>query len=117
MQCIRNTKVIPEKLVHGWIFVYPDNKKSLVLNNRDINKFLKYKKDNLELSFISQSKVEEILGERIDFISPGILVFNDDIAFKDVIDDEDNRGYTIFDKEQINKYYEIYEILKENSDK
>lgn len=112
-----NIDALNRNILMKRIFVYPDNKKSLVLNNRDINKFLKYKKDNLELSFISQSKVEEILRERIDFISPGILVFNDDIAFKDVIDDEDNRGYTIFDKEQINKYYEIYEILKENSDK
>lgn len=98
------------------IFVYPDNKKSLVLNNRDISRFEKYRKDNLELSFISQSKVEHILKEKIDLILPGILAFNDEIAFKDVINDKENRGYTIFDKELINKYYEIYEILKENCD-
>ena len=87
------------------IFVYPDNKKSLVLNNRDISRFEKYRKDNLELSFISQSKVEHILKEKIDLILPGILAFNDEIAFKDVINDKENRGYTIFDKELINKYY------------
>ena len=35
----------------------------------------------------------------------------------DVIDDVDNRGYTIFDKEKINSFYEIYKCLKNNCNK
>jgi len=95
------------------IFVYPDNKKELVLNNKYISKFLNYKKDNLELLFISESKVNDVLKERLKEIIPGVLVFNNDIAFVDVIDDIDNRGYTLFDKNKIKRYYEIYNILKE----
>lgn len=98
------------------IFIYPDNKKGLVLNNKYISKFIDYKKDNLELLFISESKVKETLKDKINEILPGVLVFNNDIAFIDVIDDVDNRGYNVFDKEKINKYYEIYEILKDNCD-
>jgi len=98
------------------IFVYPDNKKEIVLNNKLISKFIDYKKDNLELLFISKSKTKEVLKDRINEIIPGILTFNNDIAFIDVIDDEDNRGYTIFEKEKIRKYYEIYDILKEYCD-
>ena len=98
------------------IFVYPDNKKELVLNNKYISKFLDYKKDNLELLFISENKVKTVLNDRIKEIIPGVLTFNNDIAFIDVIDDVDNRGYTIFDKDKINTYYEIYNILKEYCD-
>ena len=38
------------------------------------------------------------------------------IAFIDNANDPENRGYNVFDKEKINKYYEIYEIVKENCD-
>ena len=98
------------------IFVYPDNKKNLVINNKDINKFVSYKKDNLELGFISASKIKEVLKEKINIIYPGVLVFNDDIAFIDNESDPENRGYNVFDKDKINKYYKIYEIVKENCD-
>lgn len=94
------------------IFVYPDNKKSLVINNKYISKFINYKKDNLELLFISESKVKEVLKEDINDIMPGVLTFNNDIAFIDVVGDVDNRGYTIFDKEKITKFYYIYDTLK-----
>lgn len=98
------------------IFVYPDNRKSLVMNNRDINKFVNYKGDNLELGFISATKIKEVLKNKYDKIYPGILAFDDEIAFIDVIDDPENRGYSIFDKDKINEYYEIYELVKENCD-
>ena len=98
------------------IFVYPDNRKALVINNRDINKFVSYKGDNLELGFISASKIKEILKDKYDKIYPGVLAFGDEIAFIDVIDDPDNRGYNVFDKDKINEYYEIYELVKENCD-
>lgn len=98
------------------IFIYPDNKKELVLNNKYISKFLDYKKHNLQLLFISERRVKEVLKERINEIIPGVLTFNDDIAFIDVTDDVDNRGYTIFNKEKINTFYEIYNILKEYCD-
>ena len=98
------------------IFVYPDNRKSLVINNRDINKFVNYKGDNLELGFISATKIKEILADKYNKIYPGILAFDDEIAFIDVIDDPENRGYSIFDKDKINEYYEIYELVKENCD-
>ena len=98
------------------IFVYPDNRKSLVMNNRDINKFVNYKGDNLELGFISATKIKEVLKDKYDKIYPGILAFDDEIVFIDVIDDPENRGYSIFDKDKINEYYEIYELVKENCD-
>ena len=98
------------------IFVYPDHKKNLIINNKDIYKFVSYKKDNLELGFISESKIKEVLKERLKEIYPGVLVFNDNIAFIDNANDPENRGYNVFDKEKINKYYEIYEIVKANCD-
>lgn len=98
------------------IFVYPDNKKHLVINNKYINKFVSYKKNNLELGFISESKIKEILKDKFDNIYPGILVFNNDVAFIDNENDPENRGYNIFDKEKIEEYYKIYETVKENCD-
>lgn len=111
-----NIEALNRNVVMKRIFVYPDGKKSLVLNNKDISKFLKYKKDNLELGFISQSKVEKVLGDKLNLILPGILAFNGELAFKDVIDDDECRGFSIFDKKLINDYYEVYEILKANCD-
>lgn len=98
------------------IFVYPDNKKSLVVNNKDIHKFVSYKNDNLELGFISDSKIKDVLKEKFDIIYPGILVFNNNIAFIDNDSDPDNRGYNIFDKDKINEFYDIYERIKQACD-
>ena len=98
------------------IFVYPDNKKNLVINNKDINKFVSYNKSNLELGFISESKIKEVLKENLNEIYPGVLVFNDDIAFIDNEKDPENRGYNVFDKDKINKYYQIYEVVKQYCD-
>ena len=98
------------------IFVYPDNKKSLVINNRDINKFVHYKKENLHLDFISYSKIKQVLNDDMNDIYPGVLVFNDEVAFIDNDNDPENRGYNIFDKNKINRYYEIYEKVKSNCD-
>lgn len=98
------------------IFVYPDNKKSLVVNNKDIHKFVSYKNDNLELGFISDSKIKDVLKEKFDIIYPGILVFNNNIAFIDNDSDPDNRGYNIFDKDRINEFYDIYERIKQACD-
>lgn len=98
------------------IFVYPDNKKHLVINNRDINKFVSYRKSNLELGFISESKIKEVLKDEFKEIYPGVVVFNDDVAFVDNEKDPENRGYNVFDKDRINKYYKLYEIVKQNCD-
>ena len=98
------------------IFIYPDNKKHLVTNNRDIRKFITYKKDNLELGFISESKLKEVLKDKLSIIYPGVLVFGNEVAFIDNINDPENRGHNVFDKNKINEYYRIYEIIKENCD-
>ena len=111
-----NIDALKRNVIMKRIFVYPDHKKNLIINNKDIYKFVSYKKDNLELGFISESKIKEVLKERIKEIYPGVLVFNDNIAFIDNANDPENRGYNVFDKEKINKYYEIYEIVKENCD-
>ena len=111
-----NLKALNRNVIMKRIFVYPDNKKHLVINNKDINKFVSYKKDNLELGFISESKIKEVLKEKFDKIYPGVLVFNDDIAFIDNANDPENRGYNVFDKDKINEYYKIYEIVKDNCD-
>ena len=111
-----NLDALNRNVIMKRIFVYPDNKKNLVINNKDINKFVSYNKPNLELGFISESKIKEILKEDLNDIYPGVLVFNDDIAFIDNESDPENRGYNVFDKDKINKYYKIYEIVKENCD-
>ena len=111
-----NIEALKRNVIMKRIFVYPDNKKNLVINNKDINKFVSYKKDNLELGFISESKIKEVLKEKIDKIYPGVLVFNDGIAFIDNDKDPENRGYNVFDKDKINEYYKIYEIVKDNCD-
>lgn len=111
-----NIEALNRNVIMKRIFVYPNNKKNLVINNRDINKFVSYKKDNLELGFISESKINETLKEKINEIYPGVLVFNDDIAFIDNANDPENRGYNVFDKDKINEYYKIYEIVKNNCD-
>ena len=111
-----NIDALKRNVIMKRIFVYPDHKKNLIINNKDIYKFVSYKKDNLELGFISESKIKEVLKERLKEIYPGVLVFNDNIAFIDNANDPENRGYNVFDKEKINKYYEIYEIVKANCD-
>ena len=111
-----NIEALNRNVIMKRIFVYPNNKKNLVINNKDINKFVSYKKDNLELGFISESKIKDVLKDKINEIYPGVLVFNDDIAFIDNDNDPENRGYSVFDKEKINNYYKIYEIVKENCD-
>lgn len=111
-----NIEALNRNVIMKRIFVYPDNKKNLVINNKDINKFVSYKKDNLELGFISESKIKEVLKEKINKIYPGVLVFNDGIAFIDNDKDPENRGYNVFDKDKINEYYKIYEIVKDNCD-
>lgn len=111
-----NIEALKRNVIMKRIFVYPDNKKNLVINNKDINKFVSYKKDNLELGFISESKIKEVLKEKINKIYPGVLVFNDGIAFIDNDKDPENRGYNVFDKDKINEYYKIYEIVKDNCD-
>ena len=98
------------------ILNYHYKKKNLVVNNRDIKKFISYKKANLELGFISESKIKEVLQEKLNVIFPGVVVFSDEIAFIDNENDPDNRGYNVFDKDKINEYYKIYEIIKENCD-
>ena len=111
-----NIEALNRNVIMKRVFVYPDNKKNLVINNKDIKKFVSYKKNNLELGFISESKIKDILKDRINEIYPGVLVFNDNIAFIDNDSDPENRGYNVFDKEKINNYYKIYEIVKENCD-
>ena len=111
-----NIEALNRNVIMKRIFVYPDNRKNLVVNNKDINKFVSYKKDNLELGFISESKIKEVLKESIKEIYPGVLVFNDNIAFIDNANDPENRGYNVFDKEKIKEYYNIYEMVKENCD-
>lgn len=98
------------------IFVYPDNKKDLIINNEDINKFVKFEKENLDLGFISNTKINEILREKIKTIYPGILVFKNEIAFIDNNIDPENRGYNIFDKKIIEEYNKIYDLVKQNCD-
>ena len=98
------------------VFVYPDNRKSLVLNNKDISRFVHYKGNNLELGFISDKKIKEVLGDNYSKIYPGVLVFNQDIAFIDNNTDPENRGYSVFDKDKITNYYELYDIVKSNCD-
>ena len=70
----------------------------------------------MELIFIFESKIKEVLKEKINIIYPRVLVFNDDIAFIDNVNDPENRGYNVFDKDKINEYYKIYEIVKNNCD-
>ena len=111
-----NIEALNRNVIMKRIFVYPDSKKNLVINNRDINRFVSYKKDNLELGFISESKIKDVLKEGISKIYPGVLVFNDNIAFIDNANDPENRGYNVFDKDKINEYYKIYEMVKENCD-
>ena len=111
-----NIEALNRNVIMKRIFVYPDNKKNLVINNRDINRFVSYKKDNLVLGFISESKIKDVLKEGISKIYPGVLVFNDNIAFIDNANDPENRGYNVFDKDKINEYYKIYEMVKENCD-
>ena len=111
-----NIEALKRNVIMKRIFVYPDKKKNLVVNNRDIKKFISYKKANLELGFISESKIKEVLQEKLNVIFPGVLVFSDEIAFIDNENDPDNRGYNVFDKDKINEYYKIYEIVKENCD-
>ena len=111
-----NIEALNRNVIMKRVFVYPDNKKNLVINNRDINRFVSYKKENLELGFISESKIKDVLKEKISKIYPGVLVFNDSIAFIDNANDPENRGYNVFDKDKINEYYKIYEIVKENCD-
>ena len=89
---------------------------SLVVNNRDINRFVSYTGSNLELGFISDSRIREVLQEELNEIYPGVLVFNDDLAFIDNENDPENRGYNVFDKDKINRYYKIYEKVKQNCD-
>ena len=98
------------------VFVYPDNRKSLVLNNKDISRFVHYKGNNLELGFISDKKIKEVLRDNYSKIFPGVLVFNQDIAFIDNNTDPENRGYNVFDKDKITNYYELYDITKINCD-
>ena len=111
-----NMEALKRNVFMKRIFVYPDNKKNLVVNNKDIHRFVSYKKNNLELGFISDSKIREVLKEKLAKIYPGVLVFNDNIAFIDNNDDPENRGYNVFNKEQIKEYYDIYEMVKENCD-
>ena len=98
------------------VFVYPDNRKSLVLNNKDISRFVHYNGNNLELGFISDKKIKEVLGDNCSKIYSGVLVFNQDIAFIDNNTDPENRGYNVFDKDKITNYYELYDIIKINCD-
>ena len=112
-----NMEALGRNVLMKRIFVYPDNKKSLVTNNRDISKFVSYTGSNLELGFISDSRIREVLQEELNEIYPGVLVFNDDLAFIDNENDPENRGYNVFDKGKINRYYKIYEKVKANCDK
>ena len=66
--------------------------------------------------FISESKVKQVLKDKLLEILPGVLTFNNNIAFIDVINNVDNRGYTIFDEQKINSYYEIYNLIRNNCD-
>lgn len=111
-----NIDALKRNVLMKRIFVYPDNKKNLVINNKDIHRFVSYKKDNLELGFISESKIREVLKEKIAKIYPGVLVFNNDIAFIDNVNDPENRGYNVFEKDKIKEYYDIYEIVRKNCD-
>ena len=111
-----NIAALKRNVIMKRIFVYPDHRKNLVTNNRDICKFKSYKKSNLELGFISESKIKEVLKDDLKKIYPGVLVFNDDLAFMDNANDPENRGYNVFDRDKINKLYEIYEIVKANCD-
>jgi hypothetical protein len=45
-----------------------------------------------------------------------VVVFNDDLAFIDNENDPENRGYNIFDKDRINRFYQLYEVVKNNCD-
>lgn len=98
------------------IFVYPDGKKHLIVNNKDINKFVRCKKQNLELGFISESKIRETLGDSFEEVHPGIVVFNDDVAFVDNDGDPENRGYSVFDRDKIERCYALYEKVKKECD-
>ena len=98
------------------VFMYPNNRKSLVLNNKDISRFVHYKGNNLELGFISDKKIKEVLGDNCSKIYSGVLVFNQDIAFIDNNTDPENRGYNVFDKDKILNYYELYDLVKSNCD-
>ena len=111
-----NIEALNKGVIMKRVFIYPDNKKSLVVNNKDIHKFVSYKKDNLKLDFISESKIREALKEDFDKIYPGIVVFSDEVAFIDIVGDPDNRGYNIFDKDKINEFYDIYERIKQACD-
>lgn len=46
--------------------------------------------------------------EILNDIYPGILFFYDEVAFVDNDDNPENRGYNIFNKNKINRYYELY---------
>ena len=112
-----NIEALNRGVIMKRIFVYPDNKKSLVTNNKDICKFVSYKKKNLELGFISESEIKKVLGKKLDIIYPGVLVFNGQLAFIDIVGDPENRGYNVFDKDKINELYELYDIVRDACDK
>lgn len=112
-----NIEALNRGVIMKRIFVYPDNKKRLVMNNKDIRKFVSYKKKNLELGFISDSKIKEALRANMKKVYPGIVVFSDDVAFMDIVGDPDNRGYNVFDKDKINELYELYDIVRDACDK
>jgi hypothetical protein len=96
------------------IFVYPDKYKHLLLENKCIKKFKNSKKANLELHFISMNTIRKVLKNEISLIEPGILVFNNEVAYKDVVGDDDVRGFVISDKKLIGQYVNIYEkVVKE----
>ena len=112
-----NIEALNRGVIMKRIFVYPDGRKNLVTGNKDVSKFIAYKKDNLELGFISDSKIREVLKEEFGKIFPGIVVFNTDVAFMDIVGDPDNRGYNVFDKKKIREFYQIYDIIKASCDR
>lgn len=96
------------------VFVYPDKYKHLLLENKSIKKFKNSKKTNLEVNFISMNTIKKVLKNEMDMIYPGILVFNNEIAYKDVVGNDDMRGFVISDKKSIEHFKKIYmKIVKE----
>ena len=94
------------------IFVYPDNYKHLLMENSSIKQFVKLsKKSNCEILFIAESVIKNVLHGEIKLIQPGILVFNDEIAYKDVLGNSEVRGIVVTDLAEIKKFNQIYDKL------
>lgn len=96
------------------VFVTGKEKIEALKENISIKKFINYKENNLEIMFIDKKEFIKKYKNIYNKIYPGIVVFNDIIAFKDAIEDIDNRGYIITNKEKIKKYHSYYNDIKNN---